>query len=98
MHHPYPPQTIRHPLRQAGDRTRDPYSAMRIGFRLLLLALFSLSLAACHFKEPVFTEGFAKVDPLLNGVWATDGTDSDPRKIEFAVCAPLDDGRYLIHY
>lgn len=71
---------------------------MKIFVRFLLLALLSFSFAACHFKEPVFTEGFAKVDPALNGVWATDGTDGDPRKIEFAVCAPLDDALYLIHH
>jgi hypothetical protein len=71
---------------------------MKITLRLLLLALLSLSFAACQFKEPVFTDGFAKMDPSLGGVWATEGDAGDPRKMEFAVCAPLDEARYLLHH
>ena len=71
---------------------------MKILTRLLLLAALACSFSACLFKEPVFTEGFAKTDASLGGVWATDGEDGDARKIEFAVCAPLDDGRYILHH
>jgi hypothetical protein len=71
---------------------------MKILPRLILLAALACSFTACLFKEPVFTEGFAKADAALGGVWATDGEDGDVRKIEFAVCAPLDDGRYLLHH
>lgn len=66
--------------------------------RFVLLSLFACSFTACLFKEPVFTEGFAKTDAALGGVWATDGDEGDVRKIEFAVCAPLDEGRYLLHH
>src|SRR3954469_980069 len=62
---------------------------------LLLIAVCSLS--ACLFKEPVFTEGFAKIDPALGGVWATN-ENGDPRQTEFAVCAPLDGDRYILQY
>lgn len=73
-------------------------SRMKILTRLILIAALACSFTACLFKEPVFTEGFAKVDAALGGVWATDGEDGDPRKVEFAVCAPLDDGRYMLHH
>jgi hypothetical protein len=72
-------------------------SPMKILTRFLLAALACL-FSACLFREPVFTEGFAKADAALGGVWATDGENGDPRKIEFAVCAPLDDGRYILHH
>ncbi len=71
---------------------------MKILTRLLFLAVLAFSFTACVFKEPIFTEGFAKTDATLGGVWATDGEDGDSRKIEFAVCAPLDDGRYILHH
>jgi hypothetical protein len=60
--------------------------------------MFACSLTACLFKEPVFTDGFTKVDAGLGGVWATEGENGDPRKTEFAVCAPLDGERFLLHY
>ncbi len=66
--------------------------------RLLLLAALACSFTACMFKEAVFTEGFGKADASLAGVWATEGEDGDPRKIAFAVCAPLDDARYILHH
>ncbi len=71
---------------------------MKILTRIILLAAFACSFSACLFKEPVFTEGFAKADAALGGVWATQGEDGDPRKIEFAVCAPLDDTRYILNH
>lgn len=63
-----------------------------------LLAVLSCSLSACLFREPVFTEGFAKINPRLGGVWAMEGDEGDPRKMEFAVCAPLDGERYILHH
>lgn len=76
---------------------RQP-SRMKILTRFLLLTALACSFTACLFKEPVFTEGFVKTDASLGGAWATDGEDGDPRKIEFAVCAALDDGRYILHH
>jgi hypothetical protein len=71
---------------------------MKILARFILLAAFACSFTACLFKEPVFTEGFTRTDAALGGVWATEPEEGDPRKIEFAVCAPLDDGRYILHH
>lgn len=77
---------------------RPDHPAMRTLPRLLLLAVLASSLTGCLFKEPVFTEGFSKVDAALGGVWAAEGENGDPRKMEFAVCAPIDDERYLLHH
>lgn len=75
----------------------------RSAFLLMLAALLS----GCLFNEPifkdglgeaVFRDGLAKADPSLAGVWATDDGSGDPRKIEFAVCAPLESGAYLLHH
>lgn len=71
---------------------------MKLLIRLLLLAVVACSFTACFFKDPVFTEGFAKVDASLGGVWATDGEDGDPRKMELALFAPLDGERSILHY
>ncbi len=71
---------------------------MKILTRLIPLAAYVCLFTACLFKEPVFTEGFAKTDATLSGVWATDGEDGDPRKIEFVICAALDDDRYVLHH
>jgi hypothetical protein len=71
---------------------------MKTPIRFLLVALLASFLTGCLFKEPVFDQGFSKVDPSLGGVWATDGKDGDPRKIEFAVCAPLDEDRYVVNH
>ena len=71
---------------------------MRILKQCLLAVVFGCSLTSCLFKEPVFSEGFSKVDPELGGVWASEGKESDPRKTEFAVCAPLDEDRYVLHH
>jgi hypothetical protein len=71
---------------------------MKILTRFLLLAALACSFTACLFTEPVFTEGFAKADAALGGVWATDGDEGDPRKIEFVVCAPLDGERYILNH
>jgi hypothetical protein len=64
----------------------------------LLLAVFAFLLTSCFFKEPVFTEGFSKVNEALAGVWVAHGEKGDPRKNEFAVCVPIDTERYLLHY
>lgn len=66
--------------------------------RFLLVAVVVSSLTGCLFKEAVFDQGFSKVDPALNGVWASEGEGGDPRKIEFAVCAALDDDRYVLNH
>lgn len=66
--------------------------------RLLFVVLATYFLTGCLFKEPVFTEGFAKIDPALAGVWATEGKQGDPRKVEFAVHALLDPDRALLHH
>ena len=71
---------------------------MRILTRLFLLVAFACLFTACLFKEPIFTEGFAKTDATLSGIWATDGEDGDPRKIEFVMCAALDDDRYVLNH
>ena len=71
---------------------------MKILARLILLAVLAWSFTACLLKEPVFTEGFAKTDAALGGVWAADSDEGDPRKVELAMCAPLDEGRYVLHY
>ena len=64
----------------------------------LLVLVIACGLNACLFKEPVFKEGFAKIDPGLAGVWASEENDADPRKTEFAVCVPLDDDRVVLHH
>lgn len=63
-----------------------------------LLAVLSCAFSACLFQEPIFTEGFAKTNPRLGGTWAMEGSDGTAEKAETAVCAPLDDGRYILHY
>jgi hypothetical protein len=71
---------------------------MKMLLRLLVALFIACSLSACLFQQPVFTDGFSKIDPALGGVWATAREDGDVRKIEFAVCAPLDEERYLLHH
>ena len=71
---------------------------MKILTWFILLAAFAFAFTACLFKEPVFTEGFTKTDPTFSGIWATDGEDGDPRKIEFVMCAAVDDDRYFLHH
>jgi hypothetical protein len=66
--------------------------------RLLIGTVVISSLTACLFKEPVFSEGFVKIDPQFTGVWAMNDKEGDPRKTEFAVCLALDNDRYLLHY
>jgi hypothetical protein len=78
-------------------RTPDYLPIMKAISRVLGLGLLAALLSSCLFKEPVFTEGFAKVDPALAGVWASEGKNQDPRKMEFAVLAPVDDSRFFLH-
>jgi hypothetical protein len=73
-------------------------SDMTTLLRLLILSVLTCSQTGCLFKEPVFTEGFSKADGGLGGVWVTDDQNGDPRKTEFAVCAPLDEDRYVLHH
>jgi hypothetical protein len=65
--------------------------------QFLIVAVLSCFLTACLFKEPVYSAGFSKIDPSLGGVWVMEGKDGDPRKMEFTVCVPLDDDRYILH-
>lgn len=71
---------------------------MKILARLVMFVALACSFTACLLKEPVFSEGFAKTDSALGGVWAQEGDEGDPRKTEFAMCAPLDEGSYVLHY
>ena len=66
--------------------------------QFFLVVVLMTSLTGCLFKAPVFEEGFSKIDSALNGVWASEGENGDPRKMEFAVCAPLDDDRYVLNH
>lgn len=70
---------------------------MKTIVRAILTVLLACSLSACLFKQPVFKEGFLKIDPALGGVWVSEDKDGDQRKLEFAVCAPLDEDRCLLH-
>jgi hypothetical protein len=74
------------------------FSCMKILPRFILLAALACSFTACLFKEPVFTEGFAKTDATLGGVWVMEGEGGEAPKSESAMCVPLDDGRYILHY
>lgn len=71
---------------------------MKTVTRISVLAVLSFLFTACLFKEPVFTEGFAKADASINGVWQAQDDGGDPEKAEHAVCAALDDSRQMIHY
>ena len=66
--------------------------------QFFLVAALVSSLTGCLFQQPVFEQGFSKIDPALNGVWASEGENGDPRKMEFAVCASLDDDRYILNH
>jgi len=71
---------------------------MKLLLRSLLALALGFSFTACLFNEPIFKEGFSKTDAALAGVWAADARNGDPRKMEFAMCAPLDDDRYVLHH
>ena len=66
--------------------------------RLILVTVLACALTACLFKEAIYEKGFSKIDLGLSGVWVAEGKDGDPRKMEFAVCAALDDDRYVLHH
>ena len=71
-------------------------------FGSAIAGVFALALAlllsSCLYREPVFTEEFAKVDDRLTGVWVTHDKPGDPRTCQYAVCVPLDEDRYLLHH
>jgi hypothetical protein len=71
---------------------------MKTSTRFLLLAVLVSSLSSCLFKEPVYSGGFLKIDAALGGVWVAEPKDGDLRKLEFAVVAPLDEDRYVVHH
>ena len=64
---------------------------------LALLSATAFLLSSCLFTEPVFDKGFEKPDPALTGVWVTSENPKDPRKMEFAVVAPMGDGLMIHH-
>jgi hypothetical protein len=74
------------------------HATMKKLMPFFLALVLMTSLTGCLFKEPVFEQGFSKIDPSLSGVWASEGENGDPRKMEFAVCAPLDDDRYMLNH
>lgn len=70
---------------------------MKTLIRLAAAAIVLPALTSCIFKEAVFKSGFAKIDGSLAGAWRIDeGGDDD--KDELALCFPLDEDRYVIHY
>ncbi|MDZ4289818.1 MAG: hypothetical protein U0984_17775 [Prosthecobacter sp.] len=71
---------------------------MKTALRIAVVALLSLSLTSCLFKEPVFTSGFSPADPALGGVWMAEGENGDPREREFAVLAAVGADAYMLHY
>src|ERR1022692_3285474 len=95
------PATLQKRLRDSnceGRRDRARLAFMKLLARPVLVLVIASSLSGCLFKEPVYKEGFSKVDQSLGGVWAKEENDGDPRKMEFAVCAALDDDRYVLHH
>lgn len=65
--------------------------------RLVLLIALACLLNSCLFTEPVFDKGFKKPDQSLAGVWVNAKSPEDPRKMVFAVCAPIGD-HLMIHH
>ena len=57
----------------------------------------TLLLSSCLYTKPVFTEDFTQIEESLTGVWVTE-EKGDPRTIQYAVCVPIDDDRYLLHH
>jgi len=66
--------------------------------RLLLGLVTACLRSSCLFNEPVFRRASRSSTQALGGVWFPRAEMGDPRKMEFAVCAPRDDERLLIHH
>jgi hypothetical protein len=69
--------------------------------RFLLWALccvLPFAFTACLFKEPVFSEGFAKTEADLAGVWLSTEPPEAGKEAEQAVLLRIDDAKYLLHY
>jgi len=64
----------------------------------LLATVLPLILSSCLFKDPVFTEGFAKTDDSLVGVWTVEEGADDPAKAELAACFKVDESNFMLHY
>ena len=64
----------------------------------LAAILLPMVLSSCLFKDPVFTEGFAKTDDSIVGVWTVDEGADDPAKAELAACFKVDESNYMLHY
>lgn len=71
---------------------------MKTLVQFLLVASMVCLCSSCLFKEPVFAGGFVKTDASLPGVWVSEEEKGDPRKLEFAVAAPIDDARLILHH
>ena len=70
---------------------------MKTFFKIGIIVGLTSLLSSCLFKEPAFTENFAKTGDTLTGVWITE-ENGDPRKSQYAVCVPIDESRYLLHH
>ena len=64
----------------------------------LFAVVLPLLLASCLFKEPVFTEGFARTDDSITGAWVMEEEMSDMAKADLAACFKVDDSHYVLHY
>jgi hypothetical protein len=65
---------------------------------LIMTGVLPLLLASCLFKDPVFSDGFAKTDDSIVGVWVAEDAADDPEKAELAACFKVDDMKYMLHY
>ena len=64
-----------------------------------LAAIFvPLILSSCLFKDPVFTEGFAKTDDGIVGVWKIEQDANTDLEAELAACFKVDESNYMLHY
>lgn len=65
---------------------------------VLLATVLPAILSSCLFKDPVFTEGFAKADDSIVGIWKIEEGEDDSAKVELAACFKVDERNYLLHY
>ena len=65
---------------------------------VLLATVLPVILSSCLFKDPVFTEGFAKTDDSLVGVWTLEEGADDPAKAELAAFFKVDETNFMLHY
>ncbi len=65
---------------------------------LLIACGLPLLLGSCLFTDPVFTEGFAKTDDSLTGVWVMEEEMADMTKADLAACFRVDETHHVLHY